>query len=121
MRKLPLIILTVATAAVVACDSNNQVAAIGPLVPGTISPASLVITPNQVTIGVGSQTQLTTNAGASQQGQVQWFSSNTIVATVSPTGLVTGFSAGAVTITARFVFDTLQAATATVIVVTPGP
>jgi hypothetical protein len=120
MRKLPLIFMAIATVAVGACDSNNQVAAIAGVTPGALTSA-LVITPNPVTIAVGSQVQLTTNAGASQTGQVQWFSSNTIVATVSPTGLVTGFSAGVVTISARFNFDTLQAATATVIVQNPGP
>jgi uncharacterized protein YjdB len=112
--------MAIAAAAVGACDSNNQVAAIAPVVPNSVTPA-LIIAPNQVTIAVGAQAQLSTNAGASQQGQLQWSSSNTIVATVSPTGLVTGFSAGAATITARFVFDTLQAATATVIVQNPGP
>ena len=114
--------MAIATVVVGACDSNNTVAAIARINPGNVTtPSALFITPNQVTIAVGSQVQLTTNAGSSQQGQLQWFSSNTIVATVSPTGLVTGFAAGVVTITARFIFDTLQAATATVIVQSPGP
>jgi hypothetical protein len=41
------------------------------------------------------------------------------VATVSPQGVVTGFTPGAATISARFSFDTLHTATASVIVVAP--
>lgn len=115
---LPLIVLTAAVVAAGACDSNDQVAAIAGPVP-IPSPTVLQISPDQVTIVVGTTFQLSTNAGASQQGQLQWSSSNTSVATVSPTGLVAGFAPGAATITARFNFDTTHVASASVIVTAP--
>ena len=77
---------------------------------------TLVVQPNEVQLAVGQIAQLQTNAPLSLLNQVQWFSSRPTIAAVGPSGRVTGLFPGIATITARFAFDTTQAATATVTV-----
>jgi uncharacterized protein YjdB len=117
MKTLSAITIGIAFAALAGCDSRSTdptVAAIAG--PGVLSAsAALTISPSEVTITVGSTTQLSTNAGA-QSSQLQWFSSNSAIATVTNTGLVTAFSPGTATITARFTSDTNKSASASVIV-----
>tara|TARA_Y100000590_G_scaffold210867_1_gene238900 strand:+ start:3715 stop:5412 length:1698 start_codon:yes stop_codon:yes gene_type:complete len=67
------------------------------------------ITPQSPSIAIGSTLQLITSlkdeggkAVNSGIGDVDWESSNTSVATISSSGLVTGISIGSVTITVRF-------------------
>jgi uncharacterized protein YjdB len=67
--------------------------------------ASVVVTPVTRTIFEGGTAQLTANVfdsdGAQiRSAQVRWESSNTNVASVSSSGLVTGVSAGAAVVTA---------------------
>ena len=67
----------------------------------TIHPTSVTISPSTVTIEAGETEQLTETvlpADATNKS-VTWSSSNTSVATVSSTGLVTGISTGNATIT----------------------
>jgi hypothetical protein len=78
------------------------------------STAPLVISPGRAQLLVGGTIQLNTNAPLSLQNQVQWNSLRSTVATVSPSGLVTGIAVGTATITARYVFDTSRVATAVV-------
>jgi hypothetical protein len=107
--------LGLALAAASACEVATQ-----PIVAslhGPPSSAALTVLPSSVTIGVGSSAQLSTNA--SDANQLQWFSSNTSVATVSSTGLVTGFSPGTALISVRFASDTANVSTATVVVASP--
>ena len=78
------------------------------------STAPLVILPGRAQLIVGGSIQLNTNAPLSLQNQVQWSSLRSTVATVSPSGLVTGVAVGTATITARYVFDTTRVATAVV-------
>jgi uncharacterized protein YjdB len=117
MKTLSAITIGIAVAALAGCDSRSTdptVAAIAG--PGVLSAsAALTISPSEVTITVGSTTQLSTNAGA-QSSQLQWFSSNSANATVTNTGLVTAFSPGTATLTARFTSDTNKSASASVIV-----
>lgn len=114
MRSLSIISLAIA-AVLAACErSTDPTVAVVAGQPSIASSASLTITPSQVVIAAGSTAQLSTNASAGQQSQLQWSSSNTAVATVSGSGLVTGFSPGAATISARFSFDTTRVAVATV-------
>lgn len=77
---------------------------------------SLQVVPSAAQIPVGQLAQLQTNAPLSLLNQVQWRSSNPNIAAVNATGGVTGIFPGIATITARFAFDTTQAATATVTV-----
>ncbi len=67
--------------------------------------ASLAVAPQTLTVGVGATAQLTATPrdanGAFLAGRsVTWASSNTAVATVNTTGLVTGVAEGQATITA---------------------
>lgn len=67
--------------------------------------ATVTVTPSPVGIIIGETTQLTATAkdagGAEITGRtVSWTSSSDVVATVSPTGLVTSTSVGSATITA---------------------
>ncbi|HEY4218013.1 MAG TPA: Ig-like domain-containing protein [Gemmatimonadaceae bacterium] len=82
----------------------------------TTSGSSLAISPNQVQLLTGGSQQLTTNAPASLQNQVQWGSLQTTIAIISPSGFVTAVGAGTATITANYSSDTTDVATATVVV-----
>ncbi len=77
------------------------------------------ITPATATLSVGFPVQLnaTVNADGFANRAVTWKSSDTAVATVSNTGVVTPIAAGNVTITATSVFDTSVSGTATITVI----
>ncbi len=130
MRRL--ILLSTAVVAIAACersafptvaglsgstgvDTNNT----GPIT------TPLAITPSTVQLTVGTLFQFGTNAPLGLQSEIQWNTLNSGVVTVSPTGLVSAVAPGSATVTARFTFDTLHVATATVIVtaatVSKGP
>ncbi len=74
----------------------------------------LLISPSRVQLIVGGTIQFTTNAPPSLRSQVQWSSSPSTVATVSPSGFATAVAVGTATITARYAFDTTNVSTATV-------
>jgi len=80
----------------------------------------LVITPNFVQVDAGSLVQLSTNAPDTLFSQVRWESRNPLIATVSPTGLVTTLTPGTATISAHYTFDPLNIAFATVTVTSVG-
>ena len=82
----------------------------------TTKGSSLAISPNQVQLLVHATAQLTTNAPANLQSQVQWSSQPTTIASISPSGLVTALAPGTATVTARYASDTTNVATATVVV-----
>jgi uncharacterized protein YjdB len=115
MRKQRAFLLALALGALIGCDSGNvgTVAGLGGTGgTGNTGNTALTLLPTDVQITVGSTTQLSTNAGTSSS--LQWTSSNTSVATVSSTGLVTGFSVGTATITVRFAADTTNVATSNI-------
>ena len=117
MRTHPVLILTVAIAALTACETRSTEPTVAGIGGQTISNVSaLTLSPSQVTVAVGTTVQLAASAGSGQLGQIQWGSSNTAVATVSATGLVTAFAPGTATITARLLSDTTQQASASVLV-----
>ena len=71
----------------------------------TIEAATLVVTPNPVTVNI-AQTQQLTSVTRDRRGnlinrQPTWTSGNNNIATVSATGVVTGIAAGQTNITAR--------------------
>jgi uncharacterized protein YjdB len=73
--------------------------------PGRESVASVVVTPNRVSVGVGASTPLSVElrdaAGALVLGRkVVWASKDATIATVSDAGVVTGVSAGVVQVAA---------------------
>jgi uncharacterized protein YjdB len=110
------IMAAAASAALAGCEQATApvVAALG----GTTSAAgSLAISPGRATLNAGTTLQLATNAPLAQQNQIQWGSSNTTVATISPSGLVNAVAAGTTTITARYSTDTTRVATATIDVI----
>jgi uncharacterized protein YjdB len=87
------------------------------LLRGTVGQTgSLQVLPNHVQVVTGQTFQLQTNAPLSLANQVQWASSQPAIAAVNTSGVVTGLFPGTATITARFAFDTTQAASATVTV-----
>ena len=69
--------------------------------------SSINITPNNISIANGTSTTLQANASYTDQtsqdvsAQVSWQLSDNTIAGISPSGLVTGYSAGTVTITAN--------------------
>ena len=105
---------------IAACDSNHQLAGLngpGTSGGGTIRPfpvAPLLVSPAAVQMPLGTTIQLTTNALPENQGQLQWTSFNTAIATVTQTGLVRAVGAGITTIVVRYVFDTTNVAAATI-------
>jgi len=87
-----------------------------------VSVTGVTLTPVSATIQAGTSQQLTATVvpeNASDRS-VTWSSSNTSVATVSATGLVTGVRSGAATITVRTV-DGVRTATSAVTVTGTGP
>jgi len=118
MRMHPVVVLGLVIAATVGCETRDDasIAGIGGVTSRTDSSA-LTISPSSVAIAVGTTAQLSTNAGSTQA--ISWASSNTNVASVSGTGLVSAFAPGATTITARIIGDTTQVATASVSVTSP--
>lgn len=90
-----------ASISVSAKDGSNKIAQAAITVTSKILITSLAINPNQSAIDVGMTQQLSTGiapADATNQA-VAWSSSNTDIATVSASGLVTGVAAGTTTIT----------------------
>jgi hypothetical protein len=84
---------------------------------------SVTVAPDQVTIPVQGQVQMiaAVNADSGKATTVTWTSSNTAVASVSATGLVTGVTAGTVGITACSTVNSSVCGAATVIVAAPVP
>jgi Bacterial Ig-like domain (group 2) len=75
--------------------------------------SALVVQPSQVEINVGGTFQLSTNAPGIS---LVWRTSNSAIAGVSATGLVSGVNAGIAVVTATSTSDPTQTASATVVV-----
>ncbi len=73
-------------------------------IPGDNPAASVVVSPSSATLGVGGTLQLNATLldgnGEELSGEVSWTSSNSDVAPVSDSGLVTALAEGVATITA---------------------
>jgi len=85
----------------------------------TVTPAvtSITLSPTTASIAVGSMQQLSKTVNPSGANQnVTWSSSNTSVATVNSSGLVTGVNGGTATITATAADGSGKTATATITV-----
>jgi trimeric autotransporter adhesin len=81
------------------------------------APLSVSVSPSSLTVAPGAAAQLAvTVQGEGSSSGVTWRSSNTAVASVSASGLVTGIAGGTSTITAIAVADTMRRASATVTV-----
>lgn len=118
-----LMALSSAAAVLAACDQAGapRIAGLGGTAASsgsdTTGASPLVVSPGQVQLPVGTTFQLSTNAPASLQNQLQWVSLQPSIAGVSTSGLVSALSPGTATIVARYAFDTTRVATATIDVV----
>jgi hypothetical protein len=119
----PLIVIALGAAVLAGCEQSTSpmVAGIGPatfIPPGNIAGnvAPLFISPSSIQLLVGGVFQFTTNAPLTLRNQVEWGTLESNVVTISPTGLVNAVGLGTATITARYSFDTLRVAVATVFV-----
>jgi hypothetical protein len=121
MRKHTVIALSFAVASLVACDTDRTptIAGIGGGTTSATTTNQLSISPSTAEIVLGGTVQLTTNIPAPLPTQVEWFTLNPTVATVSQSGLVTGGGLGSATIRVRLVSDTTKSASAVVVVVAP--
>ena len=102
-----LVTAVAAGSATITATSEGQTgtAAVTVTTPAPVPVATVVVTPSSSSIKVGGTVQLSASTrdanGAVLTGRsVAWSSSNTAVATVSGSGLVTGVAAGSATITA---------------------
>src|SRR5438034_11644629 len=97
---------------VAACGDDVTVT---PPAPPVLGVHSISVGPNPATIQVGTQLQMTAsvNADAGIATTVTWRSTNTAIATVSATGLVTAVTAGTVAIEACSTFNTAVCRNAT--------
>jgi hypothetical protein len=80
----------------------------------------LVVSPSFIQLAAASTAQLSTNAPSNLVSQVRWTSLQPAIASVSQTGLVTTLIAGTATVVARYVFDTTNVASATIVVTAVG-
>lgn len=91
-------------------------------IPGDNPATSVVVSPSSATLGVGGTLQLNATIfggnGEELSGDVSWTSSNSEVAPVSDSGLVTAAAEGVATITAS---GRGQSGTAVVTVTNPNP
>ena len=115
MRTGSLVCLSALTLALTACDATTSPRAAG-LGTNTTGTSALVISPNVASLAVGATLQLATNQSASGSSNIEWGSNQSLVAAVSPSGLVTAIAPGTATIIARLASDTTVSATATVTV-----
>ena len=85
--------------------------------PVIVDPTGITVSPKTNTINVGDTVQLTATVTPSNatDKSVTWSSSDTSIATVSNTGLVTGVAVGTVTITATTSNNLSDTATVTVV------
>lgn len=127
MLKLLRVTLAASAALCIACDTASS-PGIGRLLgPDTLtqdtttsSTTQLVVTPSFVQVAVASTIQLSTNAPGTLASQVRWTSLQSTIASVTQTGRVTTLTAGTATIVARYVFDTTNVASATIVVTPVG-
>lgn len=123
MRTQTLIALSIAALALTACDQATapRLAGLGGTAAATgtnnNTTQPLIVNPNRLELAVGATFQLTTNAPATLQNQVQWSSLQSAIAAISPSGLVTAVAPGTAVIIARYAFDTTRVSTATIDVV----
>ncbi len=105
-----------------ACSPSNSEFLVTAFGPGAV--VAVVVSPSSATVQVGLSIQMNATVVGSvvpqTAGDVSWVSSNSIVASVSSAGLVTGMRAGATTITASH-SDISDAATVTVVEAPPPP
>jgi len=122
MRIQPVVTLSLATAALAACDTANPpiVAAVAgtPVVIVGV-PIVLVISPARVRITIGTTAQLSTNL--TDPINVVWTSSQPSIVAVSQDGTVLGLALGTSIITARLASDPIIVATAIVDVFPMAP
>jgi hypothetical protein len=119
----PFIVIALGAAVLAGCEQSAtpMIAGIGPatfIPPGNITSnlLPLVISPSSVNLLVGGVFQFSTNAPLTLRNNVEWGTLESNIVTISPTGLVNAVGLGTATITARYSFDTLRVATATVFV-----
>jgi len=118
-----------AALAVAACDQRSNPTIAGIVGGSTASDSSgantggatpLAISPSQLALTVGATFPLTTNAPAAFQNQIEWRTAQPNIATVNESGVVTGVAPGTAVVSARYTFDTTQAASAVVSVTGAG-
>jgi hypothetical protein len=93
---------------VAACDSTEPL------------PPAVFVQPATLTLEDGQSMKLTASLRNPKQPTVRWSSSNPLIATVDPTGVVSAVANGAATITAKMVDDTTVSASVPVTVSGPA-
>ncbi|MEO7084853.1 MAG: Ig-like domain-containing protein [Gemmatimonadaceae bacterium] len=117
MRLSAIFLASAAALSLAACDASTTpyIAGVGTTTTGS---SGLTITPSTATVRVGATVQLSVSGGTAQASSVEWSSSQSTVAAISPSGLVTGIAAGTASIVGRLATDTTVSGSAT-ITVTP--
>jgi hypothetical protein len=124
MRKHPVVTLSLAAAALAACDTANPptVAAVAGMPTVIVGvPIVLLISPARIRIPIGTTAQLSTNATNAVIADVVWASSQPSIVAVSQDGTVLGLAFGSSIITARLAIDPTIVATAIVEVAPTAP
>lgn len=119
MRIRSLLVLGIAGAAfaAAACEATGTQVIAGLNNGGQAAGAGggITIQPASISISVGGSAQLTSNA-SNDSTLLVWASSNTNVAQVSSTGLVTGITPGTATVTVHTTTDSTHRASASITV-----
>jgi len=95
-----------------------------PTIAGLFGPASinglnapqLIVSPQDISMVIGQEAQISTNAPDSLLSQLIWTSRNPTIVSVSQTGVVRALATGSASIVVQYSFEPLNSASATIVV-----
>ena len=95
-----------------------------PTIAGIFGPSSinglnapqLVVSPQAISMQLGQEAQISTNAPDSLLNQLIWTSRNPTIVAVSQTGVVRALAVGSASVVVQYSFEPLNSASATIVV-----
>jgi hypothetical protein len=106
-------------AAIVGCNLAEPPTIAGLFGPSSINGLSapqLIVSPQNISMAVGQEATISTNAPDSLLSQLVWTSRNPTIVTVSQTGIVRALATGSASIVVQYSFEPLNSASTTIVV-----
>ena len=88
----------------------------GPAAINGLNAPQLVVSPQQISMVVGQEAQISTNAPDSLLSQLIWTSRNPTIVTVSQTGVIRALAVGSASVVVQYSFEPLNSASTTIVV-----